>query len=168
MREYAHAYMCMLAYVHVYVHVHKMCVWEYICVHVKCILDLFVVPVCTASPVSLPSVGRLLVVAGTVSTAVVAGLDTLVCVAAVVGMRMGAVSAEHGESSLALHVATASVSTHRRLVTITLLAEHLVALCRQQCVFKLNLRYCIVGILLIPDKLFVFQESVINNIQCLE
>ena len=138
MREYAHVYTCMLAYVHIHVHVHKMCVWEFIFVHFKCILHVFVVPVCTASPVSLPSVGRLLVVAVTVSTAAVAGLDTVACVAAVVRTRTGTTTVEHGESSLALHVAVASISTHRRLEAITLLAEHLVALCRQKCIFKLK------------------------------
>ena len=62
------------------------------------------------------------------------GTDADVCVAAEVGTRTLTTTVDYGESSLALHVATASVSTHRRLVAITLLAEHLVALCRQQLI----------------------------------
>ena len=66
---------------------------------------------------------------------VVAGLDTDVCVTAEVGPRTGTVAVDLRESSLAHHVATASVSTHRRLEAITFLAEHLVALCRQSVAF---------------------------------
>ena len=86
---------------------------------------------------ALPCRGALVAaVAARTAATVVAGRDTVACVAAEVGTRTGTAAAEHGESSLALHVATAAVSTHRRLVAITLLAEHLVALCRQQCAFK--------------------------------
>ena len=63
-----------------------------------------------------------------------ASCDTHSCVTAEVGTTTGTVSVDHRESSLALHVAVASVSTHGRLVAITLLAEHLVAGCRQQVI----------------------------------
>ena len=62
----------------------------------------------------------------------VTGHDTVVCVTAVVGPGAGTVAADLRESSLAHHVATAiTVSTYGLLVAITLLAEHLVAGCRQ-------------------------------------
>ena len=67
---------------------------------------------------------------------VVVGHDTVVCVTAVVGTTTGTVAADLRESSLAHHVAVASISTHGRLEAITLLAEHLVALCRKQ--YELN------------------------------
>ena len=90
-----------------------------------------VVLVCTASPVSLclPCRGALVIALARSPVTVVFGLDTDLCVTAEVGTTTATTTVDHGEPSLAHHVAPASVSTHRRLVAITLLAEHLVAGC---------------------------------------
>jgi len=58
--------------------------------------------------------------------------DTSPTPAAEVGVSAGTVAGLHGETSLAQHVVSTVVgATHRRLVAITLLAEHLVAHWRQ-------------------------------------
>ena len=121
---------------------------------------------CLSSPVCLslclPCRGAL--VAALARSTMVAGHDTAVCVTAVVGPGAGTVAADLRESSLADHIAVASVSTHGRLVAIILLTVVLVALCQLYCALnetmRCELRFyrCILGMLLTWNKLVASQN----------